>query len=99
MTDESAVCNRKFVWASHLLIGHGFHDLQEEASSRISKSDEIIKSLFILFSFLNFIFLLHLIFVVLSNVETSPKMRVGCLSPKPFYNGMVVTVLSEKTSV
>jgi len=27
MTDESAVCNRKFVWASHLLIGHGFHDL------------------------------------------------------------------------
>ena len=31
MTDESAVCNRKFFWGSHrllnLLVGCGFHDL------------------------------------------------------------------------
>jgi len=68
---------------------------------RLSKGDEIIKSPFALFSFLNFIALLHLMFVILSNLETSPTIRVGSLSPKPFYSCMVVTVLlgGKKNSV
>jgi hypothetical protein len=43
---------------------------------RISEGDEIIKSVFTLFSFLNFIVLPPLIFIALSNLETTPKIHL-----------------------
>jgi hypothetical protein len=65
---------------------------------KISKIVEIIKSPCTLFSFLNFIVLPHLIFVVLSNLENSPKIHLCGLSfTKTVDSGMVVTVSSEKT--
>jgi hypothetical protein len=59
---------------------------------RVCKSDEIITTPFTLFSFLNFIVLPYLIFVILFNLETSPKIHLCGLSfTKTFYSGMVVT--------
>jgi len=66
---------------------------------RVSKIDEIITTPFTLFSFLNFIALPYLIFVILSNLETSPKIHLCGLSfTKTIYGGMVVTVRKKLVS-